>query len=294
MDIDRHSSSTLSRRRFFGLGAGAIASGTVLAACSGSKDTPTERAASKFFSDQTVLADGTPQRTIWSLSDDEGNLGDIAPETIDVSVLGPDGNEIHAGTASAHRDGVALPYYPLMVPFTGTGVHEFKINSSAGAFVGFVTPTAVAANRLIQPGQKMPSVVTPTLDAAAEVDPICTRNPVCPFHDHSLDSVLGNGTPLVVIVSTPAFCGTVWMCGPVLENLIDASAPFVGSANFIHTEVYAAPTPELLGATAPIIDITGAVYEPYMFVIDGDGTVLRRLDHLWDRAELNEALALLA
>lgn len=297
--IDKHlqlasQTGAVSRRQFFGFGAAAIAAGTALAACGSNDDPAVETAANKWFSDSTVIADGSPQRTIWSLSDDEGNLSDLAPDTVDITVIDPDGRQSVEGlTVAAHRDGVALPYYPVMLPFAVTGVHEIRISSSAGAFVGFVTPTDPASNRLIQPGQAMPSAVTPTLDSAASVSPICTRTPTCPFHDHSLDAVLANGSPLVLIVSTPAFCGTSWMCGPVLENLIDASTTMDNALQVIHTEVYMAPTPELLGDVAPIIDVTGATYEPYMFVIDGDGVVLRRLDHVWDRTELNDALALI-
>jgi hypothetical protein len=280
----------LNRRTFLGL------SGTTLAAaaCGGSTaSVATETAATRWFSETTVIANAQPQRTIWGLSDEQGNLGDQAPDETGVKVFDSAGTQIHSSTAAAHRDGVALPYYPVMVEFPTPGSYEFAFTTSVGAYVGFTTAIAPADNQLILVGDHFPSVVTPTLSNAAGVDPICTRNPVCPFHDHSIDQVLGDGTPIVLIISTPAFCGTTWMCGPVLEILIEHSADLADRAHVIHAEVYSAPRPDDLGALAPILEVTRATYEPFLFTIDGDGEVRHRLDHIWDRAELSSALATL-
>lgn len=280
----------LDRRTFFGLSGTALA----VAACSGSTSSvTTETAATRWFSETTVIANSKPQRTIWGLTDEQGNLGDHAPDEIGVEVLDNAGTQIHSSTAAAHRDGVALPYYPVMVEFPTPGTYEFAFTTSVGAYVGFTTAIAPADNKLILVGDRFPSVVTPTLTSAAGVDPICTRNPVCPFHNHSIDQVLGDGRPIVLIVSTPAFCGTTWMCGPVLEILIEQSAGLTDRAHIIHAEVYLAPRPDNLGALAPILDVTRATYEPFLFTIDGDGEVRHRLDHIWDRAELSSALATL-
>tara|TARA_B100000029_G_scaffold167907_1_gene164109 strand:+ start:2316 stop:2432 length:117 start_codon:yes stop_codon:yes gene_type:complete len=37
----------------------------------------------------------------------------------------------------------------------------------------------------------------------------------------------------------------------------------------------------------------GVEYEPFIFLIDEAGIVLRRLDHIWDNAELRELLSLI-
>ncbi len=278
----------LSRRRFLGL-TGAGLGGLALAGCGGG--TEEERAASKFFSDQTIVADGRPQRTVWSLTDDEGNLGDLAPESIDYLVLDPSGSEISAGAARRHLDGVAQPYYRVDVAFGETGVHEFRFaTEDRGRHVGFAVPGDPADSTLFWPGDTFPSVVTPTFDDNAGIERICTRTETCPFHGISLDQSIASERGTVLIVTTPAFCGTVFMCGPVLEILIEEAAESPLDLDIIHGEVYVDPDTDL-DRLAPIVEASGVTYEPYLFVLDRDGTVVSRLDHIWDRAELRGALA---
>lgn len=291
MPNDTEAFTRISRRQFFGLGAGTL----VLAACGGGDDTSAdlELAASKFFADQTIIVDGTPQRTIWSLRDDQGNLGELAPDTIEYTVLDPAGAELTAGTAHKHIDGVAQPYYPVAVTFDQVGIHEFRFTTAEhGNHVGFAAPEHPEDNTLFWPGDQFPSVVTPTLDNDAGVSQICTRSEICPFHDVSLDASLAGDRPTVLIVSTPAFCGTVFMCGPVLELLIDEIAAGSYDLDVIHAEVYVDPQPDDLGALAPVVTAAGVIYEPFIFLFGRDGRVVRRLDHIWDRAELRDLLAL--
>ena len=49
-----------------------------------------------------------------------------------------------------------------------------------------------------------PIGVSPTFEAAAGVDRICTRIEPCPFHAVSADEVIGSGRPVAVLVATPA------------------------------------------------------------------------------------------
>ena len=146
------------------------------------------------------------------------------------------------------------------------------------------------SSQIFWPGDLFPSIKTPTNNDNAGVSPICTRNPVCPFHEISLDTSLSGPRPTLLIASTPAFCGTTWMCGPVLEILIEEIDISNKEIDVIHTEVYANPNSAELGELAPIIKATGVIYEPFIFLINSDGKVLKRLDHIWDRRELKELL----
>ncbi len=82
------------------------------------------------------------------------------------------------------------------------------------------------------------------------------------------------------------------MCGPVLENLIDRVGSGTQGLDVVHAEVYAHPSSDDLGPLAPIVEAAGVSYEPFMFLIDEVGVVLRRLDHIWDNAELRDVLSL--
>jgi hypothetical protein len=142
-----------------------------------------------------------------------------------------------------------------------------------------------------QVGQRAPAVDTPTTGDARGVDPICTRDPQCPFHSIDLTAALHSSKPTVLLIGTPLYCQTA-ICGPVLELLIEA-ARGRDDLNVIHAEVYSNPTQvqDIQQAThAPIIDAYGLSFEPIIFGIHTDGTVARRLDLIWDRRELDGLL----
>ncbi len=261
--------------------------------------------ASRLFDTAALALDGTPQRTVWAFNDGQGYLTDTAPRTVQVTVTEQpetdadgqpvgDPNLVLETEVPLHGDGLALNYYPVEVVFASGRPHDFLFRSELGDVTGVAIAGDGAAD-LIHPGMAFPSLATPTMAAPQGVDPVCTRVPEpCPFHDVSLDEALAAGRPVILNVSTPAFCATQIACGPVLELLIDEAGVLPPDTAVIHAEVYQHPTAQDLLPTAPIIDAVGAWFEPFLFVIDRDGTVLRRLDFLWDRSELDDALALLA
>jgi hypothetical protein len=285
----------VSRRTFLSLAGGGLAATALLAACgTRSKNQSDLRAASKWFSDQTVISNQGPQRTVWSFSDDDGNLGGLSPESIEVEILDTDFQSIHTTTARRHSDGVAMPYYPVIVPFQRSGIHEFRFDlGKRGKYVGYTNPGTKSQSPIIWPGDRFPALVTPTSSRPSGVNPICTREPSCPFHEISLNDSISSERATVLIVSTPAFCGTKWMCGPVLENLITQVGSNYSGFDVIHAEVYANPSKDDLGPIAPAVLDMGVNYEPFMFLLDEQGVALRRLDHIWDNVELRELLSLI-
>jgi len=138
----------------------------------------------------------------------------------------------------------------------------------------------------------MRPVETPTVDDHHGVDPICTDTPQCPFHTQTLTAALSTGKPVAMLVATPAYCQTA-LCGPVLTLLVE-QAPEHPDMQFVHAEVYtdtAAVGDVSQAHTAPIIDAYGLTFEPSLFVADATGTVRTRLDNIYDRGELRDALA---
>ena len=47
------------------------------------------------------------------------------------------------------------------------------------------------------------------------------------------------------------------------------------------------------GTNSAAVTQMGVNYEPFIFLLDEQGTVLRRLDHIWDNAELKGLLSLI-
>ena len=114
---------SISRRRFLTISAAGIAGAIATAGCGFSRsENQFSRAATKWFSDQTVVANAGLQRTVWSFRNEDGNLGDSAPEKISVEVISPSGETVQISEAARHIDGVALPYYPVNTIFPAAGV----------------------------------------------------------------------------------------------------------------------------------------------------------------------------
>jgi len=136
-------------------------------------------------------------------------------------------------------------------------------------------------------GRKAIVTPTPTTDDARGLNPICTRQPVCPWHALSLDTALGQGKPIALLFATPALCQTA-TCGPVLDTMLGFKDAYAGKVTFIHSEIYTDMTAK---ATAPAVNAYHLESEPMLFLIGADGVVKQRFDGLFGHAEAQDALS---
>jgi hypothetical protein len=284
--------SNWSRRSFLAGGASAA----LLAACSssGGKTTSSSSAAPftlVSFSDTSVFAPNAPVRVAFGVADASGVILTQPPATtLDVAVTldgQPFGPPI---TTTSHGEGLPRPYFPLEFTPPKAGVYEFT-STISGTKVSLpvqITDTPVS---VLGPGQKMLPFDTPTTANPQGVELLCTRNPPCPLHDVTLREALAGGTPLAFIIATPLFC-QVAICGPVLDVLLDARASFP-QIKMLHAEVYpsrAAAQPNVQQRT-PVMEAYNLLFEPCLFLAGADGTIVKRLDTIFDGVELHDALA---
>lgn len=294
--------SGLSRRTFLIGSAGLVG----LAACksSGSNDnaggtTTTSPTATggkvliaNFAYQGSYAVTGHPQRLVFLIGTPDGAPARSGtPDKLEFT-LSRDGQPVGGPiSVERHTDGVPLPFYPLRTTFTDPGTYKATTSidgNGAGAAFVVSDPSQVS---LLQPGQKMKPVDTPTPDDHRGVEPICTRVPECPLHTPTLTQALASGKPIALLVGTPAYCQT-GICGPVLDLLIEQQAAHP-DVTFLHAEVYknAAATGNISTAsTTPIIDAYGLTYEPALFFAGADGTITERLDNAWDRTEIAAGL----
>jgi hypothetical protein len=222
-------------------------------------------------------------------------LGDIngllplesTPATLAARVLAQDGSvAVPSVTAERHGADLQQPYFPFALTLPTAGVYTMQLTDNDGATtsIDIYDPADVA---IPQVGAPLPSVDTPTVDNGRGVDPICTRDPACPLHEHTQSSVLESGQPLAYLIGTPAYCKTA-VCGPVLDLLLaqQASRPDMG---MVHAEVY---TDDTIEVVAPAVTAYSLNFEPVLFVADASGTLVARLDSIWDESELTAALDL--
>jgi hypothetical protein len=284
-----------SRREVLALGGAGMAA-LVLVACGDDGGTTSttvgkDRALAQFFGGGPQLAAGVEARAPFGVADADGLLPiEDTPEQLEVTIVGADGKPVgDPVTVDRHAKGLPQAYYPLRFTVAAPGIYTAKTTIDGVPAEMSMKVDAPADLAVVQAGEAMPSVVTPTTAAAAGVDPICTDDPVCDLHSVSLDAALSAGTAVALLVSTPAYC-QVKMCGPVLAILRDQVSEYA-DVRFIHAEVYAHPeTDPQLQDHAPIIDALGLHFEPCLVLVHADGTVAERLDNVYDEDELVEAL----
>jgi hypothetical protein len=299
----------LSRRRFLG-GVGVAA---VLAACggddTGSADADdsgpgsSDAAATGSTSDvvdSAELAVGTytlvqrfPQnvqvpgelRLPFSLSTGAAEFVDDGPETLGAQVFTLDGEPIGGRITAQRRMITPAAYYPFRPTVDTPGFYAIVVDGgpAEGANFDVADPEGVVVPGR---GDALAPFDTPTTADDRGVDPICTREPVCPFHDQTLTDALADGRPVAYYVGTPAFC-TTGTCAPALESLIGVAEEYADRFHFVHAEVY---TDLTATETTPAVDDLQLFYEPVLFVTDAGGTIVERLDALFDVTELREAL----
>lgn len=301
----------LGRRSFLrraglagGLGAVALASPALLAACGGSSEPASggrvglssvgSQLVGLFNYQGNYLVTGIPQRAVFTIATAEGPPALDGPASL-TAVLSREGVDKGEVVLERHAEGTPIGYYPLFATFDEPGIWGLTTTIDGEPSTQNFQVQRPDQVRLVQPGSPMVPVATPTVADAAGVTPICTRDPECPLHDRSLVDVLADGRPVVLMISTPAYCQTA-VCGPVLDMLMAQVAGHPDLA-FVHAEVYADPTAAGnggdpgAGGTAPVVDAYGLTFEPSLFVARADGTVTARLDNVFDNVELGRALA---
>ncbi|MEI7547251.1 MAG: hypothetical protein WCK21_04235 [Actinomycetota bacterium] len=139
-------------------------------------------------------------------------------------------------------------------------------------------------------GTPMPPFDTPTKDNHRGVEPYCTLAPQpCPFHQETLADALKSGKPVAYMVGTPAHC-TTGTCSPGLQFLVAESTRVGDKMVCVHADVY---TNNEATDVAPAVAALGVQYEPIIYFIDTTGTIVDRLDGIWDKSELRERVDLL-
>lgn len=282
-------------RRGFVLG---VAAATVLVACGGSSDgddaTRDDETSPGDSGDTATIVQRFPQdvqepgtlRLPISLATAEGALVQDGPAALSAQVVDATGAPLGERVSAVRRDVAPGPYYDFRVERTDPGVYALVVDGgpSEGAAFQVMPPGSVVVPG---PGDPLEPFDTPTIDDPRGVANVCTREPEpCPFHDVTLAEALASGKRAVYLVGTPAFCRT-GTCAPALESIIDLADEFGDRFVFVHAEVYADDTAV---TPAPAVEALSLSYEPVLFVTGADGTIVDRLDAVWDATELREVL----
>ncbi len=143
------------------------------------------------------------------------------------------------------------------------------------------------------PGEPVPRLRTPTLADVNQDFSLVTsaRQPNPAFYEQSLDQALTSGKPTLLLFATPEFCQTRF-CGPAYQTFDALHQRYGDRVNFIHIEVFAGlPNPANSGfKLSPTVEAFGLQSDPWLYLIDQQGSVLYRLEGLFTAAEIERQL----
>lgn len=168
--------------------------------------------------------------------------------------------------------------YAAKVPIPSKGAWNMLVlTEEQGKLIGAASQINVEPknkDKVVQVGDKAPSVDTDTLASVGSEKLLDTREPASDMHDKSLKEVLGK-KPVVLLFATPQFCASR-VCGPVTDIVYQLKQKYGDQAEFIHQEVYKDNQPSQ-GVRAPL-KAFGLETEPWLFTIDKNGRVVERLE----------------
>jgi hypothetical protein len=277
-------------RRSFLAGTGGLVVATAVGANAGATTAARNKAISPLVLSTDLYASPTPQRFVFAIAVGS-KYSSSAPAQ--VGFLPPGASGTATVTVQRTRlDRAGLP--------KGRGVYVADaLFDQPGVWKGLVvtrgrkTPFAVEVKPAPEApaiGAVAPRAPSPTKNAPLGVHPICTRVPVCPLHTVSLSDVIGAGKPVAVLFATPALCQSMY-CGPVLDELLKITDAYAEKITFVHVEIY---TSNRGADKAPTVEAWGIPSEPWLFTVDGAGTILGRIDGAFGGDEMKFQLDALA
>lgn len=292
------------------LGAGAVAVG--FGGCSNPDSERLAPQLAALFSPSMILAAGIDQRIPFGLID-QGQPPPTEIGSYPVTITKGDfvylSEEVQgrivthdhpAGNADeTHQHANLLRYFAVRANLPEAGIYDLTLTvDGTGATMPF--QLFDAADVVVPlPGQVFPAVRFPTLANPLDMNPICTRlaGP-CSLHGVTIEDALATGSPVALLISTPALCQTAY-CGPVLEVLLEL-APEFPTITFLHAEVYS--NAEVVGSNylddrilpSPTVIDLALTFEPSLFLLQPDRTIFDRIDNVYDNTELRALLEALS
>lgn len=309
--------------------AGVLLSVLATAGCA-STDTPDTDDAPQSAAEQPVqvavasfdLAAGEDQRFTAGLVLDDGGLfvgGEISMELFYFGTDGTDGTGESLGVQNARF--LPVPGMepdqpsdePTVATGTGAGVYETSFDFpepgryGVGVLVerdgetlqGTATFDVAAEHAIVEVGEPAPTVENPVMDGDAEPEVIDSRArdgaevPDPQLHQTTLADAVAAGKRSVVLLSTPVYCVSRF-CGPITEQVEQlADDADDDDLAVIHIEVWEDfEAQQLHPAAAAFIQTETGGNEPWLFVVDTDGTVLGRWDNVADLDAVRDLLDL--
>jgi hypothetical protein len=209
------------------------------------------------------------------------------PASIETIATAP---AFRAQTTTSDPD-AATVVYVTDLDFTSEG--EWRIAAlmkEDGETTATLLPSAVVGEfaRIPRVGDKAPLIHTPTAaDAGNDLAEITTRVPPDTQNRVDFADVLGK-EPIVLLFATPQFCQSR-VCGPVVDVAEQVKEAHGEEAEFIHMEIWEDNDPGT-EKTRPQVRAFNLPTEPWLFVIDREGTIKTAIEGAFGVERLTRAV----
>jgi hypothetical protein len=194
------------------------------------------------------------------------------------------------GTRHVHDSATdVLGVYVAQVRFPRPGPWGIEVLARQGdgtVEAARFTVEALAAGHAPMPGTPAPRSRNPVVTDVADLRTLDSSDPPDPrLHQHRIADAIIQGKPQVIVFATPKYC-TSRVCGPVVDVVRTLIPAYGDRVVFIHQEIWQAGTQTF----APTVEEWKLRSEPWIFVVDGGGTVRARFEGLTTRREIEAAL----
>jgi hypothetical protein len=198
------------------------------------------------------------------------------------------------GAASQGRGVYAVE--PIKFDQAGYWQVEVTAKTKDGELAGASAFGVDATNSIPAPGDEALATDSLTVASDALASSIDSRAttvddiPDAALHQLSIAQALQQAKPLVIVFSTPVFCVSQF-CGPVTEMVADLQKQYGDKANFVHIEIWSDfQKGQINQAARDWLFRNDNLNEPWVFLIDKDGTIVNRWDNVATQDEVQTAL----
>ena len=220
-----------------------------------------------------------------------------APKNLQGPAIGPFPARIEsleteaAFTAKTTADDpdAAKVIYIADIPLERPGEWTFGALTVQGdGYGGSLVPAGSLVDQFDPPdvGDKAPVTDTDLAADNPDLSAIDTRVPPSSMHDDNLADVLGK-QPVVLLFATPQLCQSR-ICGPVVDVAEQVKRDAGDDVAFIHQEIYV--DNDINKGSRPPVEAYDLPSEPWLFVIDRNGTITTAIEGAFSVEELQAAV----
>lgn len=263
-----------------------------------------------------------PQRFIIGLLTGDNRLVSFGTARLNFVYLGTKEKPLNEGTLGPNIEArwipipgqkvdPATPGPRIVEPSDGAGVYEANdVRFDPAGFWGVIATVQIggreqtvraqfevlAASEVPRPGADAPRTEN-YLPGAADVPPKAIDSratddgkvPDPELHQQTVAAAIASGRPTLVVVSTPVFCVSKF-CGPITDAVQGLAKEFGDRMGFVHLEVWRDFEAKTVNKAAAEWITAGDAHEPWVFLIGGDGKVLRRWDNVASEPDMRAAV----